>query len=406
MTERRVTIGDLVLGPDERAELADVIASGRVSEGPKVRAFEELWASYVGTREAVAVNSGTSALIAGLLALQLSCDAPLHRGMRVITTPLSYAATSNAILLSGCEPVYVDVDPETLCITPGAVRAYLEGLDDPAGHGALLPVHLMGYACDMDGLSRVARDYGLALCEDSAQAHGTISNGRRTGSMSLLSAFSFYIAHNVQAGELGMVATDDPELARLVRMIKANGRRCDCPRCTRGADGCPVHPDGPDPRFTHDIIGYNFKAAEFHAAIGLAQARKVEENIRLRRAHVDYLRDGLAGVSDYLWVPPVVEGVSHFAFPLVLSDPAIGRDAFCAALGRLGIDSRPLFGCIPTQQPAYGKYRFWYEGTLPVAEYAGANGFYVGCHQYLDTDDLDRIIAAVPRALRERGVRL
>ena len=165
MTERRVTIGDLVLGPDERAELADVIASGRVSEGPKVRAFEELWASYVGTREAVAVNSGTSALIAGLLALQLSRDAPLHRGMRVITTPLSYAATSNAILLSGCEPVYVDVDPETLCITPGAVRAYLEGLDDPAGHGALLPVHLMGYACDMDGLSRVARDYGLALCE-------------------------------------------------------------------------------------------------------------------------------------------------------------------------------------------------------------------------------------------------
>ncbi len=399
-----VPIGDLVLGPDERAELGDVIRTSQISEGPKVCAFEELWAEYVGTDYAVALNSGTSALVAGLLALQAAHDRPLHRGMGVVTSPLTYISTSNAVMLTGCEPAFVDVDPDTFCITPDAVRAHLESVDDPSFYGLVLPVHLMGYPCDMAGMHTVAQAYGLDIFEDSAQAHGTLIGGKRTGSLSRLSDFSFYIAHNVQAGEMGMITTDDDELARLVRKIKANGRVCDCPRCTRTADGCPQHPGERDPRFTHDIIGYNFKASEFHAAIGLAQARKVEETIRIRKANFDYLSEGLENASGTLRLPPPVEGVSHFAYPMVVEDASVSRDTLCRALGRYGIETRPLFGCIPTQQPAFGKFRVWYEGHLPNAEHLGANGFYVGCHQYLSRGDLDRIIASVPMALRDIGV--
>jgi CDP-6-deoxy-D-xylo-4-hexulose-3-dehydrase len=237
----------------------------------------------------------------------------------------------------------VDVDPDTFCITPDAVRAHLEAADEHTSYGLILPVHLMGYPCDMAGMRSVAKSFGLDLFEDSAQAHGTLIGGKRAGSLSRLADFSFYIAHNVQAGEMGMITTDDEELARYVRKIKANGRVCDCPSCTRTIDGCPRYPGQRDPRFVHDMIGYNFKASEFHAAIGLAQARKVEETISVRKRNFDYLSDGLEHLSGTIKLPPSLDGVSHFAYPMVVECTSVSRDALCHALGRYGIETRPLF---------------------------------------------------------------
>lgn len=274
-----IKVGEFKVGAEEKEAINEVLESGKISEGEKVREFEKMFAKYIGTKGAVAVSSGTSALIAGLEAVKIKFK--VRPKGKVITTPLTYIATSNAIVLTGLEPIYVDIDKDTFCITPNNIRAHLEEVDDVAEYVMILPVHLMGYPCDMDKINKIAKDYGLLVFEDSAQAHGTIYNGKKTGSLSLLADFSFYIAHNIQAGELGAVTTSESEILKLVKKIKANGRLCDCPLCLRSQGKCPKllshkGEDDFDPRFTHELIGYNFKTMEFQAALALVQLKKAD----------------------------------------------------------------------------------------------------------------------------------
>jgi dTDP-4-amino-4,6-dideoxygalactose transaminase len=151
----------------------------------------------------------------------------------------------------------VDVNRSTFGILPEKVEEVLAG-GDPETFCAILPVHLMGYPCDLDPLSAVAEKYGLVLLEDAAQAHGSLYKGKRCGSIGRAGAFSFYIAHNIQAGEMGCVTTNDPEIARLVKKIKANGRECDCPVCIRVQGKCP--------HFASDLVsGGGIDVDPFHA---------------------------------------------------------------------------------------------------------------------------------------------
>ena len=395
----RISVGEFRTDRAGKRAIAEVLDSGRISEGERVREFEEEWAEYIGTRYSVALNSGTSALIAGLTALKhIRRNSKARLGTRIITTPISYAATSNAIVLSGFEPIYVDVDKDTFCITPENIQAHLETADDPEEYALILPVHLMGYPCDMDEINKIAKKYGLLVFEDSAQAHGTLYKGKKAGSLSLLSDFSFYIAHNIQVGEMGAITTNEYEIIRLIRKIKANGRMCDCPVCTRKDRGCPKMKqdrDDQDPRFTHDMIGYNFKTMEFQAALGLTQLRKADWIVKRRQENVKYLNEGLEELSGAVQLPKYDKNVSYMAYPVVIKNPKKAyRKKIRMRLEQMGIETRPLFGCIPTQQPAYSYLKDEYEGTLPIAEFVGSNAFYIGCHQYLTQEDLDHVIEA------------
>jgi dTDP-4-amino-4,6-dideoxygalactose transaminase len=401
----RVSVGDFRIGKEEREAVLAVLDSARLSEGKKVQEFENAFARFVGTKYAVATSSGTGALLCSIAALKNHRELDIREGSKVITTPLTYVATSNAIVLSGLEPVYVDVDPMTFGITPEAIRAHLEEVDDPSEYSFILPVHLMGYPCDMDGIQKVAREYSLQVFEDSAQAHGSVYKGRRTGSLSLLSDFSFYIAHNIQVGEMGAVTTNDREIWRLVKKLKANGRVCDCPICTRLEGTCPrvfkgVGNEDRDPRFTHDLIGYNFKTTEFQAALGLCQLKKAEWITERRRENVRYLNEQLEEFSDVLQLPLYSDEISYLAYPVVLRDEKISRRVLRERFEKRGVETRPLFGCIPTQQPAYGFLREQYEGRLPNAEHLGSRAFYVGCHQFLEREDLDYLIEVIKSELK------
>jgi len=150
----KIRVGDFKIGEEEKRAINEVLDSGRISEGQKVREFEREWAKFIGTNHAVAVSSGTSALIAGLTALKFHKDLNIKPNTKVITTPLTYIATSNAIVLSGFEPVYIDIDKETFGITLENIKAYLEEIDDPTEYSIILPVHLMGYPCDMDKINK------------------------------------------------------------------------------------------------------------------------------------------------------------------------------------------------------------------------------------------------------------
>lgn len=400
----KIYVGEFKLGKKEKKALIEVIDSGRLSEGKKTFEFEKAWANYIGTKYSVAVNSGTSALIAGLCALKHKFG--IKNGSKVITTPLTFIATVNAIWHSGLKPLFVDVDNKTLVITPENIRKALKKENDVS---IILPVHLMGYPADMDAINGLAKEHNVIVMEDAAQAHGSIYKGKKLGSLSELAIFSFYIAHNIQAGEMGAVTTNDYGILKLIKKIKAHGRMCECSVCTRAKGVCPPldkykGEEDFDPRFYHDMIGYNFKIMEFQAALGLTQLKKADQIFKKRNNNVKYLNEGLSGLSDILQLPCYSSDVSYLAYPIIIKNPKIiSRLKLRRDLEKKGVETRPLFGCIPTQQPAYSFLEEEYTNKLPNAEFIGKNGFYIGCHQYLSQKDLDFIIKVFYEILKPKG---
>lgn len=392
---RKIQIGDFKFTEKDKEAIQEVVESNRVTEHKQTKEFEKNWAKTIGTKYAVAVNSGTSALIAGLCALKYLANDDKRK--KVITTPVTYIATSNAIRLSGLEPVYCDINKRTFDIIPSGIEKILLK-EDPKEFLAILPVHLMGYPCDMDKINKIAKKYNLFVFEDAAQAHGSKYKGKTVGSLGDLSDYSFYIAHNIQCGELGAVNTNDIKIRNLLRQIKSNGRLCSCDICMRMENKCPemlkyIKQGGKedfDPRFTHNVLGFNFRANEFSTALANVKLNELDEIINKRRENVRYLNNGLQQHFETLQLPKYSEDVSYLGYPIVIKKGS--RKNIKRKLESKGIETRSLFGCIPTQQPAYKDLKKEYEGKLPNAEYVGKNGFYIGCHQYLDKDDLDYII--------------
>jgi len=397
-TSRFVPVGDFKILDDEKTAIIDVLEKGKISEWKKVREFERLFARYVGTKYCLATSSGSSALLLGLLALKYDERFPKVRdGAKIITSPVTYIATSNAIMLSNMEPVYVDIDKRTFKLIPEEIERLLAE-ENPDRFAGILPVHLMGYPNDMDEINEIAEKHNLVVFEDSAQAHGTVYKGRKAGSLGLLASFSFFIAHNIQAGEMGCVTTNDARLSTLMRQLKANGRLCKCYVCTRSQGKCPIldkyqGEDDFDPRFTHEYIGYNFKTMEFPAALGVCQLRKADWIFKRRQQNVRYLNERLERHACLFYLPSYSEDISYLAYPMVIKEGAgLSRLWVRNKLREKGVESRPLYGCIPTQQPAYSQFKDRYQGKLPVADYVGRNGFYIGCHQYLGKEELDYIV--------------
>lgn len=414
MKKMIIPVGDFVITNEEKEIINEILEYGRISEGPKTLAFQKAFAGYVGTKHCVALNSGTSALIAGLLALQYSDKFPkVRKGAKVITSPISYIATSTAIVHAGMEPVWVDIDPERLTINCEEVEALLE--KDPNGYALILPVHLLGFPNNIDRLIEIGKKYGVEVVEDSAQAHGSyFADKTRTGSKGILGTFSFYIAHNIQAGELGAITTSNSELKSLITQIKANGRYCDCPKCTRHQNICPYitnitkkKPDKhqyDDPRFLHLSLGYNFKTMEFAPALALSQIKKADSTMRKRQDNVMYLNKRLEKYSSIFKLPVYDKDVSYLAYPIEILDNSINRTDLQIGLENKGVETRPLFGCIPTQQPVFANKHDEYLGKLPNAERLGKRAFYIGCHQYLTDENLNYIVKSFDEIIEDYRV--
>ena len=356
----------------------------------------------------MATSSGSGALITILTALKYLYK--LENRPKVIISPLTYIADVSALSVTGFEPVFVDINPETFCITPENIERHLSNITDPENYSMILAVDLMGYSVELDKIKEIAKKYNLLILEDAAEAHGSVYNGKKCGSDADAGIFSFYIAHNIQAGEMGAITTNNYDIYSLSKKIKANGRFCDCQVCTRYKGYCPYIKlnnnsndleNDFDPRFFHQLIGYNFKTMEFQPALALVQLEKIEKIIRKRQDNVKYLNEGLKEFTDILQLPIYSEYVSYLAYPIVIKKlQLISRKKLRIELEKRGIETRPLFGCIPTQQPAYTYLKNEYRGRLPNAEYIGKNGFYIGCHQYLTLEDLDYVISVLKEVIQ------
>lgn len=400
----RIPVGDFRIDDDEKNAVYDVLNDGRISEWKKVKQFEKKFSEYIGTKYCLAVSSGTSALIVALLALLIDERFPkAKKGAKIITNPITYVSTVNAIILSGFEPVFVDIDKRTFKLNTEQIENVIaESPDDFSG---IVPVHLMGYPNDMDKINKIAEKYSLFVLEDSAQAHGTNYGGKKVGTLGLLSCFSFYIAHNIQAGEMGCITTDDVKLYKLMKQLKSNGRLCSCEICTRSKGICPgaekySELGDYDPRFTFEYVSYNFKTTEFSAALAVSQVDKADMIFQHRQNNVKYLNNGLKKFENHFYLPIFDENVSYLAYPIILKENCeFDRKRIRNELEARGIENRPLFGCLPTQQPAFQHLKSRYQYILPVANYVGKNAFYIGCHQYLEKDDLDYVIEVFEKIL-------
>ena len=399
MEKRIVRIGDIILSEEEKKAIMEVCESNRITEGKKTEEFEKKWAEAIGTKYAVSVNSGTSGLIAGLYALKYLANNEKRR--KVITSPVTFIATANAIKIAGLEPVFVDIDKNIFSIIPEQIEDLLKKID-PEEFLAIMPVHLMGYPCEMDKIMEIAKKYNLYVFEDAAQAHGTVYNEKKLGSFGDLSNFSFYVAHNVQVGEFGAVNTNSLEIRKMLRKIKAHGKLCECERCTRMEGICPGMRNNSgeedfDPRYTHDVIGFNFKTNEFMSALAIERLKGMEEINKQRRFNVKYLNEGLKKYSDILQLPEYSENVSYLGYPIILKKGS--RKKIRVELERRGVETRILFGCIPLHQPSFAYLKKDYELKIPNAEYIGKNGFWIGCHQGLSQEDLNYIIKSFDEIL-------
>ncbi len=351
------------MGEEEKQNVWSALESGSLAQGGRVRELEEAFAAFVGVPHAVATSSGTTALHLALLA------AGVQPGDEVISVPFTFIASAASILYTGARPVFVDVREEDFCIDPAQVEAAIT----PRTR-ALMPVSLYGQPADMPALAGIAERHGLALVEDAAQAHGAAIGEGRSGSWGA-GCFSFYPTKNMTTGEGGMITTSDGELAERARLLREHGMKI---------------------RYHHDVLGYNFRMTDIHAAIGLAQLGKLPGYNQRRREIAARYDAELQGVI----TPQVRPGVTHVYHQYTIR--VAERDAFAEALREHGVGSG-IYYPIPVhrQKPflalGYGDQHF------PVTDRLAREVLSIPVHPSLSDEEVSSVIAAVNEVAARLG---
>lgn len=358
----KISMASPQLGEEEINRVVSVLRSGMLAHGRVVEDFETEYASYIGTKYAVAVNSGTAALHLALLAHDIGT------GDEVITTPFSFIATANAILFTGARPVFVDIDEQTFNIDPEKIKARITDRTK-----AILPVHLFGQPCIMEPILEIARQYGLAVIEDACQAHGAEYKGRKAGSFGT-GCFSFYPTKNMTTGEGGMVTTNDPAAAEKVRILRNHGQQ---------------------ERYNHVSIGFNCRMTSIGAAIGHCQLKKLDRLNQQRIANAEELTAGLKNIKGLVtpYIGPEIRHVFHQYTIRITGEHVLSRQALREKLASRGIGTEIYYPVPIHKQPAYSHLN--YRERHPIAEKAAYEVLSLPVHAGVTKEDIACIVAAV-----------
>ncbi|MEI7549093.1 MAG: DegT/DnrJ/EryC1/StrS family aminotransferase [Actinomycetes bacterium] len=346
-----------IIGDDERAAVDRVLRSGMLAQGPEVAAFEAEFSAHVGGRHCVAMNSGTSALHLGFIA------AGIERGDEVIVPSFSFAATANSVVLAGGVPVFADIDPKTFNIDPDHAESLITKKTK-----AIMPVHLYGHIAAMDRFAEISSKHGVQIIEDAAQGHLASLNGRNAGEFGTVASFSFYPTKNMTAGEGGMVVTEDAEIARTLRLLRNQGQEI---------------------RYQNEVIGFNTRMTDIHAAIGRVQLGKLPGWTQTRQENAAYLDANLKGVV----TPFLAPGTTHSYHQYTIRIPggsAERRDAFMAGITERGVGCGVYY---PT--PIHRLPSFKMDLTLPQTDLVVKECVSLPVHPSLSKADLDTIVSVV-----------
>lgn len=384
---KSIGVGDLRLGPRERRYLAQVVASNRLSYGDFSERFERLFGKLHQCKHAIFCSSGTAALHLAVAALREKYG--WKDGDEVIVPAVTFVATSNVLLHHRLKPVFVDVDPRTYNIDPRLIERRITRRTR-----AIIPVHLMGLPSDMREILEIASRNDLSVVEDSCETMFASYRGRKVGSFGDIGCFSTYVAHYIVAGIGGFATTNDPELALALRSLMNHGR-----------DNIYTRIDDDESvsrkrlfeivarRFSFVRLGYNYRATELEAAIGLAQLENYQAIVAKRVRNAMRLMQGLSDLSDRLQPPTVPGDREHvfMLFPLVVRSGS--KRNLVNYLEDRGIETRDLLPLL--SQPVYRRLFGRVGKEYPVARWLNRSGFYVGCHQYLTNDDIDYMIDTI-----------
>ncbi|HWP09424.1 MAG TPA: DegT/DnrJ/EryC1/StrS family aminotransferase [Polyangiaceae bacterium] len=364
-TEMLVSIARPALGAEEIAAVVEVLRSGQLTQAERVAEFERAFAGFHRAEHGIATSSGTTALTAALLAHEIGA------GDEVIVPSFSFFASAATVVGVGAKPVFVDIEPDTYCLSPDAAEAAIT-----ARTRAIMAVHMYGHPADMVRLEALCRARGLVLLEDVAHAPGARIDGRPVGSFGT-AAFSFHPSKNLTTGEGGMVLTRDAAVAQRLRMIRSQGRAV---------------PHGP-----HELFGYNFRMSEVSAAIGAIQLGRLPEAQKRRREHAAYLDRHLEGVG----LPSVRPGSEHVYHQYTVRLPAgVERRSFLERLRVDGIEARVYYATPIHREPAFerdGEYRSL---SLPETERACREVVSLPVHPGLTLDEVARVARAASSACR------
>ncbi|MER7450335.1 aminotransferase class I/II-fold pyridoxal phosphate-dependent enzyme [Nocardia beijingensis] len=364
-------------GPEEEHELVATLRSGWLATGPRAKRFEEMVAEYVGARHAVATNSCTGALHTALVA------AGIGKGDEVITSPITWPATGNVIVHAGAVPVFADIDPDTLMVTPETIATAIT----PRTR-AIMPVHIGGQPADIAGISALAAEHGLLVIEDAAHALGAEQDGRRIGSWSPMTCFSFYATKNVSCGEGGMLVTDDDDIAEKARMLVMHGI---------SRDAWKRYSVNGSPHWQQYMAGFKYHMPDLSAALGIHQLPKLDEFIGTRAAYADRYDALFTGLET---VRPLRRrtGVRHahhlYIVELDLDRLSIDRDKFVAALREEGINTGIHFIAL-NQQPYYRREHGMTAETASLASQVSDRILSLPLYPAMSLTDVDDVATAV-----------
>ncbi len=371
------------IGDEEKRLVMQVLDSGMLVQGPRVAELEQRWAEACQTKHAIAISNGTAALHTALLAHGIG------PGDEVITVAFTFIASVNSIIYCGARPVFADIDPITFNIDPDTIEVLITPRTK-----AIMPVHLYGHPADMQRIMAIAQKYGLAVIEDAAQAIGASYDDKPAGSFGT-GCFSLYATKNVMSAEGGMITTNDDAIAKRCRLIRAHGM---------------------EKRYYHDMLGFNFRMSDLHAAIGLAQLSRLEAITQQRKANAEFMN---ANINNPRLVLPSggnlkkienekLEGEqSNSSFSILNSkfshawhqytvrvQNGLDRDAAVAKLTAVGIGTG-VFYPVPAHQQKHIREMGFGDVTLPITEQLAKEVFSLPVHPALSPSDLEEIVHEV-----------
>ena len=349
-----IPIARPIIGIEEREAVDRVLASGSLAQGPEVASFEQEFAKFVGERKCVAVNSGTSALLISLV------SAGIRTGDEVIVPSFTFAATANSVALTGATPVFVDIDPSTYNISPEAIESAITKRTR-----AIQPVHLFGQTADMHRVMEIALRHNLLVFEDASQAHLSSFHGKPAGTWGDAATFSFYPTKNMTSGEGGMVSCRDEAIARTCRLLRNQGM---------------------ENRYQNEIVGYNLRMTDIHAAIGREQLKKIANWTLKRQSNAKFFDENLRNVV----VPHVMEGATHVYHQYTIRVPESDRNSFAEEMMKRGVGNGVYYPRPVHQLPAYGQ-----KFDLPNTSKACEEVLSIPVHPGLSKEDLERIVVVV-----------
>ena len=362
-----ISISSVILGDDVEEAVLGVLRSGVIAQGPVVAALEHEFASMIGVDHVVAVNNGTTALVAALKA------AGVGPGHEVITSPFTFVATLNAILDVGATARFADISTHDFNVTPEAMASLI----GPSTK-ALLPVHLYGQAADMVAIEELARLNDLELIEDAALAHGAVVAGRSVGSFGI-GCFSLYATKNLTSGEGGLISTNDASVADHLRVLRNQGMR---------------------ERYQYEMAGSNYRMTDLQAAVCLPQLGRYGATLEARRRNADWLSAGLADL-EWISTPSVRPERTHVwhQYTILLAEASpITRDELAANLATLGIGSGVYYPRPVYDYDCYRNSAQVVADPTPVASAVASRCLALPVHPGLTEHDLDRIVDGVRQA--------